>query len=358
MKTERLNQVLANMEKQGLSQALISDPNSIFYLTGRFIEPGERLLALILKANGGHKLFVNELFAVPEELGVEKVWFSDTDDSLSLLKKALDPSVALGIDKIFPARFLLPLINSASASSFVNVSPCVDNARAQKDAEEQELMRQASRINDLAMAEFKKLVRPNISESELAEDMLAIYKELGAEGYSFEPLVAFGKNAAVGHHSPGNTVLQEGDCVLLDVGCKKDGYCSDMTRTFFYKYISDKNKEIYEIVRKANETAEAAVRPGVKFCELDGIARSIIEKEGYGKQFTHRLGHSIGMEVHEAGDVSSANTNEVLPGMVFSIEPGIYLSGETGVRIEDLVLVTENGCEILNHYSKEIEIIE
>lgn len=358
MKQERLERVLENMKRGGLEQAIISDPAGIFYLTGRWIEPGERLLALYLSRSGGNKLFVNELFTVPEDLGAEKIWFSDTDDSMALLGVAIDHSKPLGVDKNLPARFLLPLIHAGAGTSFVNVSPCVDAVRSCKDEEEQAFMREASRLNDAGMAEFKKCVRPGVTERELASGMEQIYRRLGADGYSFLPLVGFGKNAAVGHHEPDDTPLREGDCVLLDVGCKKDNYCADMTRTFFFKSVPEKSREVYEIVRQANLAAEAMIKPGVPFCEIDRAARSLIEQAGYGKDFTHRLGHSIGIEVHEPGDVSSANTDTVKPGMTFSIEPGVYVDGEVGVRIEDLVLVTEDGCEVLNHFSKELQIVQ
>ena len=146
--------------------------------------------------------------------------------------------------------------------------------------------------------------------------------------------------------------------MLFDVGCIKDGYCSDMTRTFYYKKVSDKAREVYETVKKANEEAIKKVKAGVPLCELDLTARNIITEKGYGPNFTHRLGHFIGLGEHEYGDVSSVNETKAQAGMIFSIEPGIYLAGDTGVRIEDLVLVTEDSCEVLNHYSKELEIIE
>ena len=187
--------------------------------------------------------------------------------------------------------------------------------------------------------------------------MCAIYKELGTEGPSFGPLVSFGANAAIGHHKPDGTVLKDGDCVLFDVGCKKNSYCSDMTRTFFYKSASEKGREVYEIVKKANLAAQAVMKPGMKFCEIDKVARDIITEAGYGPYFTHRLGHCIGIEVHDAGDVSSANQDVVQEGMIFSCEPGIYLPGELGVRIEDLMLITADGAVSLNRDSKEMEII-
>ncbi len=359
MNHARLETILAKLKDRNLNQMIISDPYAILYLTGRFIDPGERLLALYISGDGAHRIFINNLFTVPEDLGVEKIRFNDTDDYLSLLCGCIKKGEPLGIDKNFPARFLLPVIERSGASRFELSSICVDEARAVKDEDEKEKMRAVSAINDQAMARFRGLIKEGVTEKEIAAKMQDIYTSLGADGYSFTPLVGFGPNCAKGHHEPDNTVLKEGDTVLFDVGCRKDDYCADMTRTFFYKKVPcEKHREIYNLVRKANETAEAMLKPGVRLCDVDRAARQVIEDAGYGPNFTHRLGHFIGLEVHDFGDVSSANQAVAEAGNIFSIEPGIYVDGEVGVRIEDLVLITEDGCEILNSYSKELDIVE
>lgn len=357
MKQNRVDRVLDYLETMGLSQMLVTDPLSVFYLTGRLIQPMERFYALYLSRKGDHKIFINNLETVPEDLGVEKVRFGDTDPYLDLVSQAVDPKEVLGVDKNITARFLLPLMDRQAAAGFVNGSLALDKARSVKDPAEIEFMRKASQINDQAMEIFKTLVREGISEIEVAEQMKGIYLDLGAEGFSFPPLVAFGANAASGHHFPDHTKLKPGDGVLFDVGCAYEGYCSDMTRTYFYQSVTTRQQVIYEIVREANVRAEAAVAPGVPLKNLDAIAREIITQAGYGPMFTHRLGHFIGLETHDFGDVSAAATDATVPGNIFSIEPGIYLEGEMGVRIEDLVLVTETGCEVLNHVPKELEVI-
>lgn len=355
---ERVLKVLQNMESMGLEQMIISDPPSVFYLTGRWILPNERLFALYLNKNGNHKLFVNKLFTVKGDIGIEKVWFSDTDPGCQIIAGYTNHEKPLGIDKKMAAKFLLELMELGAGSSYKNASECVDSARRIKDSDEKEKMILASKLNDQAMARFRGLIKEGVTEQQVAAGINAIYKELGTEGPSFGPLVSFGANAAIGHHKPDETVLKEGDCVLLDVGCKKNGYCSDMTRTFFYKNASEKGREVYEIVKKANLAAQAAMKPGMKFCEIDKVARDIITEAGYGPYFTHRLGHCIGIEVHDAGDVSAVNQDVVKEGMIFSCEPGIYLPGELGVRIEDLMLITADGAVSLNADSKEMEIIE
>lgn len=358
LKENRINRVLKELEEMGISQMLIVDPLSIKYLTGVYVAPFERFFGFLIKADGNHILFLNNLFTIPEGVEVEKVWFSDIDPAMEIVAGYVDPAQVLGVDKNLEARFLLPLMEMKAADGFRNTSICVDRARGIKDEEEQALMREASRVNDEAMAQFVRLVHEGVTEKEIADQMLAIYQNLGAEGYSFSPLVAFGANAADPHHHPDNTVLKEGDCVLFDVGCVKDGYCSDMTRTFYYKKVSEEHKKIYHLVKEANEAAIARIKAGVPLCELDLTARNHIADAGFGQNFNHRLGHFIGLNEHEFGDVSQVNTQPAEAGMIFSIEPGIYLTGNTGVRVEDLVLVTEEGVEVLNHYSKELIILE
>lgn len=165
--------------------------------------------------------------------------------------------------RIWTARFLLPLMERKAATGFVNASLAVDKTRGVKDAEEQELMRVSSDINDKAIAKFKTLIHEGVTEKEVAEQTLKIYQDLGADGFSFEPLVAFGANAADPHHAPDDTVVKPGDCVLFDVGCIKDGYCSDMTRTFYYKEASEQHQLVYHTVRRANEAAIAKIKPGI-----------------------------------------------------------------------------------------------
>lgn len=344
------------MEESKISQLIVSDPASIFYLTGKWIHPGERMLALYISLEGDHKLFINELFPIGD-IGVEKVWFNDREDPVKKLSEVVRSGKPIGIDKNWPSRFLIDLMKNSKASDYINGSFIVDRARMIKDQEEIELMKNASRLNDMAMERLKAEATKGYSEKKMAQILLSIYEELGADGFSFDPIIAYGANAANPHHSTGDATAKSGDSIIFDIGCLKDSYCADMTRTVFLNEASEKGKEIYHIVLEANRRAIEAVKPGARFCDIDLAARDYIESKGYGEYFTHRTGHSIGIEVHDFGDVSSINTDPVEPGMIFSIEPGIYLPGEVGVRIEDLVLVTENGCEVLNKADKEFTII-
>lgn len=356
MNLERVERVLRAMKEKNLEQLIVSDPKSIWYLTGVDVAPFERLLALLLRTDGNHVLFLNNLFHVPKT-DLTEVWFSDTDDSIGMIAEKIMPDAALGIDKEWPARFLIPLMERCPRMTPVLASDCVDDCRAVKDEEEKKLMREASRINDLVMERVADFVKEGMTEKQVADFIEREYLKEGCSGPSFSSIVSFGKNAADPHHEPDDTVLHAGECVLVDMGCKKDRYCSDMTRTFFCKSVTPRQTEIYDLVRRANEAAEALIRPGVRFCDIDAAARDLITEAGYGPNFNHRLGHFIGQSEHEKGDVSSANTMPVKAGMIFSIEPGIYLEGDFGVRIEDLVLVTEDGCERLNRVDKSLRII-
>lgn len=355
MNVERIGKVLEKTEADAL---LLCDPSAIFYLTGRKISPGERFLGLLLNKEERPKLFLNILFPFEPCEGLDVIEYSDTDDYVKLLRPHLKEDWVLGVDKGLPARFLLPILKQKLVRDCIDGSLPVDRTRAIKDEEELRKMRRSSQINDEAMGIFKTLVKEGITEKQVADQIPEIYRNLGAKSNSFDSIVAFGKNAADPHHMPDDTVLKEGDAVLFDVGCIYEDYCSDMTRTFFYKKgPTPEQKRIYELVKKANEDAEAYVKAGVRLCDIDSVARNVIKEGGYGPYFTHRLGHFIGTQVHEYGDVSQSFTVPAEAGNTFSIEPGIYYPEILGCRIEDLVIVTEDGCEVLNHYPHEIEII-
>lgn len=354
----KVNNVLAAMKAQDVPQLIISDPAVIFYLTGTWILPGERMLVLYINENGSHKMLVNDLFQQSKDLGVEIVYYNDTQDGVEILSKFMEANKPVGIDKNWPARFLLRLQELGCGSKFVNSSAIVDGVRLIKNADEQERMRIASKLNDQVMAKLIPSLSEDYSELELKDLLHKMYLDVGCQDFSFEPITAFGGNAADPHHRPDDTRGQYGQCVVLDIGGMKDDYCSDMTRTVFLGEVSDRQREIYEIVREANLRGIAAAKPGARMCDVDNAARGYITEKGYGKYFTHRTGHSIGMEVHEAGDVSAVNQAVIRPGQVFSVEPGIYLPEEgIGVRVEDLVMITEDGCEVLNSFPKDLIVV-
>ena len=359
MDREKLKRIYNKMEERNLPQMIITDPPAIFYLTGKWIHPGERMLALYISTKGKEKFFVNRLFPIEEDLGVEIQYFDDTEDSVELLSKVVDKESSLGVDKTWPARFLLRLQELKAASSYVNGSVIVDKVRQIKDKDEQEKLIQSSLLNDAVMAELIPYVVKGHTEKELNAIARELYKKHGASDVSFDPITAYGRGAADPHHETDDTKGKRGDCVLLDIGGVLDNYISDMTRTVFLGEVSERHKEIYQIVRDANLRGIAMAKPGNRMCDVALACRNYIEEKGFGKYFTHRTGHSAGIEDHEVGDVSSVNEEIIEVGQCFSVEPGIYIPEENiGVRVEDLVLITEDGCMVLNHYPKDLLIVK
>lgn len=358
MNSSRIDKVIEAMKKENLSQMLVTSTPALFYLTGKMIHAGERMLALYINVNGDKKFVVNKLFPVENCGDIELVWYDDIEDGVEVLSQFTDKSQVLGIDKDWKAHFLIRLMELNGASGFVNSSPIIDKLRMVKDDAERELMIEASKINDQVMSEILNCINDDTTEKDICRVITEKYIQKGTQGNSFPSIVAYGANAADPHCSSGDNNVKAGDCIVIDMGCRKNNYCSDMTRTYFYKEVSDRHAEIYNIVLEANKRAIATVKPGVKFCEVDNAARDYITEKGYGEYFTHRTGHCIGIEVHDFGNVSAVNEDVLEEGMIFSIEPGIYIKDDIGVRIEDLVMVTKDGCKRLNEYNKELTIIK
>lgn len=355
MNQTRVLRVAEQMRRQGLSQILVTATASVYYLTGFWVEPHERMLALYLDTEGQAVLFANEIFGLPSTPELPIVTHKDEEDPVAALSTHVHPG-ALGVDKFWYSKFLIGLMAHRPDIHPVHGSAAVDLCRMHKDETECEAMRRASSINDQVVAAAIAALRDGVRENELAS---LVNREFLARGADQEgtQLVCFGPNGADPHHSGDATPLRSGASVTLDIFTPIGRYWCDMTRTVFYKTVSDKQRQVYDLVLAANEAAEAAIRPGVLLSELDKIARDIITRGGYGPNFTHRLGHGCGLECHEPPDVSGVSDLPVEPGMVFSIEPGIYLPGEFGVRIEDLVLVTETGCQVLNLYPKQLQVV-
>ena len=356
MNKERLARVIRNMEQEGLSQIIISAAASVYYLTGVWLEPLERLLALYIDTDGRAILFGNAIFGLEPLEGIELVTHTDSDDPVADIAKAVRPGT-LGVDKFWPAKFAIGLMEARPDITLKVGSSPVDRARMLKDADEIAALRRASLINDQVVETAIAAIRDGVTENELAELVAKLYAQNGANRSSEGQLVCFGPNGADPHHGPDDTVIRPGDSVVMDIFIPFDRYWCDMTRTVFFKSVTEEQRLVYETVKNANLAAEAIIRPGLPMSDFDAAARKVITDAGYGEYFTHRLGHGAGLECHEPPDNSSACGEIAQPGMVFSVEPGIYLPGKFGVRVEDLVLVTEDGCEVLNKASKELRIV-
>ena len=346
MNIPRIQKVVDNMHAHGLKQILVTAPASVYYLTGVWCDPYERMLALHVKDDGALTLYANKMFALQGLTDVPMIEYEDTDDCVAVLAPDMLAG-PLGIDKTWASHFTIRLMEQRPDIRPVVGSAPIDDARMIKDAEELALMRVSSRKNVEDCTRLSEALREGVTEKELQELYKQIAVELGASGPAFTPLVCFGPNGAEPHHASDDTRLKQGDTVIMDVGLLWKRYCSDMTRTVHFGEVTDEQKRVRDIVTAANRAGIAACRPGTKMKDIDRAARKVIEDAGYGPFFTHRTGHGIGLDEHEFPDCSAVSEVVARPGMVFSIEPGIYLPGKFGVRVEDLVAITEDGCEVL-----------
>ena len=234
----------------------------------------------------------------------------------------------------------------------------VASLRQVKSPEEVEQIQAAQALAEGVLADVLDNLEEGIPEREVAARMEYMFQQRGASGASFPTIALFGARSSLPHGEPGDTCLARGDIVLLDFGCRLGGYCSDLTRTFAFGTIPDAwFEDIYELTLTAQEIAIEAIRPGMKGREVDAVARSLIAEAGYGAHFGHGLGHGVGIEIHEGPRLHAESDTVLEPGMVITVEPGIYLPGRGGVRIEDMVVVTGEGCRNLTTAPKELKVL-
>lgn len=233
----------------------------------------------------------------------------------------------------------------------------ISGFRAVKEPWELEIMRQAQAIADKAFAEVCTRIQTGMTEKELQAELIYCLYKNGGEGLSFDPIVVSGPNTSLPHGVATDRVIREGDFITMDFGVLYKGYCSDMTRTVAVGYVTDEMEKVYNTVLQAQLAGIAATRAGVKGKDVDAAARQVIQDAGYGEFFGHGYGHSLGLEVHEAPNCSPSGETVMEPGMIASAEPGIYLPGKFGVRIEDVVIFTRDGCENITKSPKNLIII-
>ena len=235
----------------------------------------------------------------------------------------------------------------------------MDPLRSRKDEEELDLMRKASGMVDKVVYKLIDFIRPGMTERDIIKKIPEFFEEAGCYQMSFDPIVASGPNGSMPHYSGDKRVIEKNDVIILDLGGRHNGYCSDTTRTLFLGTPSDEQKKVYETVRKAQAAGEAAVKPGATGQDVDRAARKVIVDAGYGDFFFNRVGHGIGLAVHESPFIIEGNDKPLEPGNVFSVEPGIYIPGKFGVRIENLVAVRPDGTgEALNHSPRELTAVK
>jgi D-alanyl-D-alanine dipeptidase len=344
----------------GLAGLLVAPGPDLAYLTGHTPPPLERLTLLVLAPGREPTLVVPTLERLAAEGapgmdGVERVDWRDGEDPYRLAARLFGPGTYAISDQTW-ASHLLELQRAAPGTAFLASSEALPLLRAIKDAQEVALLRSAAAAAD---AVFEQIVlRPFAGRREIdvAADLDRLLREHEHERVDFT-IVGSGPNAASPHHGAGERTIVVGDAVVLDFGGVREGYCSDLTRTVFVGEPGEEERRVYEVVRAAQQAAFEAVRPGVAAQDVDRAARTVIVEAGYGERFVHRTGHGIGLEVHEPPYIVEGNDTVLRAGMTFSDEPGIYLPGRFGVRIEDQIAVTTEGAERLNVVGRELTVV-
>lgn len=345
------------MREEGLSLAVLSWTDQMRYLTG-FAEHGhKRFLALFVPAQGAPAFVspaLNAQQARTNAAGIEKVLgWEDSETwkgavSSLLAEYDLPEGAAILIDDELYSVHLIGLQALRPDLRCLPADETLARLRSLKTPEELAAMQRAADLIDAIGEEAIGALKAGMTEEDLQDVIYAAFKREGTHA-SFTPLICFGANGAMPHHHSGATRLERGDVVVIDIGCVIDDYASDITRTVAFGEPRDPEAaKVYEIVSQAHLAARAVAKPGVTCEAVDAAARAVIEKAGYGPQFMHRTGHGIGLSGHEPPYILGGNTTPLAPGMCFSVEPGIYLPGRFGVRIENIVTVTEDGLRSLN----------
>ncbi len=352
---ERVEKLRSKMREHNLDSFLITNEFNLRYLTGFTGTTGLALITLerayfvtdfryteqASEQCEGYKI-VKNVKPLYEELG-------DLVNHLALANMAFEEQTVT----FFQYTELERLVEC----DLIPVTGIIESLREVKDVSEIETIRKACQIADSAFEHILTYIKPGMTEIQVANELDFYMRSLGASGVSFETIVASGLRSAMPHGVASDKVIEEGDFITIDFGCYYDGYVSDMTRTISLGEPSDKLKEIYQIVKGAQQRVLDVAKPGMTGIELDAVARDYITEHGYGEAFGHSTGHGIGLEIHEGPNVSKVADKAFVPGNIITNEPGIYLPGIGGVRIEDDMLITEDGMDRLTHSTKELIIL-
>jgi Xaa-Pro aminopeptidase len=347
------------MSGHQVDAAYLTKPVSIAYLTGFRADPHERLMALSVRPDRATLIVpaLEHQNAVAVVKPADVLAWRDGEDAYELVRNALDGCREVAVEKehlsLLAAETLTMRIG---ASTLSDIGPEVRRLRLTKTAEEVERLQRAAAITDAAGDEVFSRVRAGHSEVAVAEMLAGLIAELGGS-LSFETLVQSGPNSAMPHARPSSRKLEPGDFLLLDFGAAFDGYKADSTRMGVVGEPSDRHAEIHQLVLDAHDAAIEAVRPGITTGDVDAAARRVIDAAGYGDRFFHRVGHGLGLEGHEDPSLDPGSTSVLVPGMVFTIEPGIYIPGWGGVRIEDDIVVEDGGCRVLTKSDRSLRVI-
>ena len=365
MHGQRLARLQGKLRRKKFDALLVTEPHNRRYLSGYTAADhgiGESSGVLLIPARGEPLLMTDSRFvlqAEQEAAGFEIILYPR--GMVHLLKKLLPgrkiKTLAFESNCILHATVLkLEKELAGQGVELMPTSGLVEAMRVIKSEEEIAAIRKSVLRNEQVFALVYNTIEPGMSEREIALALELTMHELGAERPGFDTIVAFGENAARPHAVPGDRILKAGEMVLIDMGLILDGYCSDMTRTFVAGRPGELFTERLRVVRRAQQAGIAAVRAGVTCREVDRAAREVIRRAGYGEFFGHALGHGVGLAVHEEPRLSSRSRRKLKPGMVVTVEPGIYLPDWGGIRLENMVVVREDGCEVLNEDTTGLDI--
>jgi Xaa-Pro dipeptidase len=361
----KIKEMTMKLKEEGFGAMLVGPSSDLEYLTGLHFHPDERFKALVALEDGSFFHIIPELYyeEAREKLGAESeiyVW-SDSEGFLSAVNRAKSEyginGITIGVNDGIRAVDIIDMKECLDVS-FANGTGILEKMRLIKNEEERNNLRKAAAIADEVMGKVIEFIRPGMLERDISKKIEELFLECGAQGLAFDSIVASGPNTSRPHYNRDDRRIEEKDIIIIDMGCRYNGFCSDISRTVFVGEPTEEQRKIFDIVVRANSAAEDIVKPGVTAGQADTAARSIIREEGYGSCFLNRTGHGIGMAVHEGPYIKEGNTQVLEPGMTFSIEPGIYIAGRFGMRVEDIVLVTGNGREVLNKYTKDIIIVK
>ena len=341
MKSERIGELAKCLKKRRIDIALVRSEANLKALAGIDCDNG-----LLTVASSGEVRFYTDFRYIP---AVKRTapWLKVAD-----LKKFKAPKVGrVGYESTISAARYLAMAKNFKGAKMVDVTADINAIRSVKTVEELDKLRAAEALNDKIWAKAQKTFKPGMTEKEMARTIQHLMIDMG-DGEAFATIVCVGKNAAECHHIPDDTVWDGKEPVLVDMGVKLNGYCSDMTRNIVPREATKEYRKIYDLVLEANMLGIKNAKSGITSGKLDAIVRKFLASKGYKKEFGHSLGHGVGVEIHEAPAAAKKQKTVLKPGMSVTIEPGIYIEGKLGVRIEDLVLITKDGCEVISHSAK------
>jgi Xaa-Pro dipeptidase len=367
MSIERIQRLKRAARDAGIDVvALVPGPNLV-YFTGLHMHLSERPIVALIPSNDDPPILITPFFEVGKATSgkVKLDWQVHPYKDGVPYQQAFDAAAAqgklagkvIGVEPLQMRVLEWSLLSAAADVKQASAAEAIGELRMRKDDGEVAAMKHAIKLTEGALTQTLEEIRPGMTERQVAGNLMTRLLAAGAEAMPFSPLIQAGPNGANPHAGAGDRVIESGDLLIMDFGLTLNDYSSDITRTIAVGEPASEMKRVYETVKAANAAGRAAAKPGVTCEAVDKAARDVIEAAGYGEYFTHRTGHGLGLEGHEPPYIVAGNDLVLQPGMTFTVEPGIYLPGKGGVRIEDNVVITEAGCESLTTFTRDLIIL-